>query len=537
MPVRLLVNIQDADSDGIQTASENNNGTRMGYNRSMEKNTLSARAPSPWLPLLLAIAIFMQMLDATILNTALPEIAADLNESPLNMQLAVISYTLTVALLIPLSGYLADRFGTKKVFFGSIAVFMLGSALCAASGSLFELTLSRVVQGIGGSMLVPIPRLTILRVYDKSKLLNAINYAVMPALIGPVLGPLAGGYLVEYASWHWIFLLNLPIGLLGFILGRNIMPDIKGSNISLDFKGYLIFSAAACLLLLSAESLSHALPPYFALLPLCGGLLFARRYFRHMKTASKPIYSADLFLIRTFRLGLAGNLFSRLGISSIPFLMPLMFQVAFGFGASLSGWLVAPVALSSLLVKPLIAPLMKRFGYRTVLLWNTKLLAAFIMLLALPDGNSPLWIWIFLSLAIGACNSLQFSAMNTLTLADLRPQQTGSGNSLMAVNQQLAISMGIVVGALILKNWTFLIPASSGLHSAFRLPYDPAQYRRHYPCLVVGFQASARFRRCKPDTEHTVLKRSARKTFTRFNVWIMIPHFHAHQPQNTGNAV
>ncbi len=187
MPIRLLVNIQDADSAGIQTASENNNGTRMGYNHPMEKNTLSARAPSPWLPLLLAIAIFMQMLDATILNTALPEIAADLNESPPDMQQAVVAYTLTVALLIPLSSYLADKFGTKKVFFGSIAVFMLGSALCAASGSLFELTLSRVVQGIGGSMLVPIPRLTILRVYEKSKLLNAINYAVMPALIGPAL--------------------------------------------------------------------------------------------------------------------------------------------------------------------------------------------------------------------------------------------------------------------------------------------------------------------------------------------------------------
>lgn len=406
MLIRLLVNIQDADSDGIQTASENDNGTRMGYNRPMEKNTLSARAPSPWLPLLLAIAIFMQMLDATILNTALPEIAADLNESPLNMQLAVISYTLTVALLIPLSGYLADKFGTKKVFFGSIALFMLGSALCAASDSLLGLAFSRIIQGIGGSMLVPIPRLTILRMYDKSKLLNAINYAVMPALIGPVLGPLAGGYLVEYASWHWIFLLNLPIGLLGFILGRNIMPDIKGSNISLDFKGYLIFSAAACLLLLSAESLSHALPPYFALLPLCGGLLFARRYFRHMKTASKPIYSADLFLIRTFRLGLAGNLFSRIGISSIPFLMPLMFQIAFGFSASLSGWLVAPVALSSLLVN-----------------------------------------------------------------------------------------------------------------------------RRHHPCLIAGIQSAARFRRHQPDTEYTVLKRSARKTFTRFNVWIMMSHFHVRQPK------
>ena len=247
----------------------------MEYNRFMEKSTLLSHTTSAWLPFLLAIAIFMQMLDATILNTALPEIAADLNESPLNMQLAVISYTLTVALLIPLSGYLADKFGTKKVFFGSIALFMLGSALCAASASLLGLAFSRIIQGIGGSMLVPIPRLTILRVYEKSKLLNAINYAVMPALIGPVLGPLAGGYLVEYASWHWIFLLNLPIGLLGFILGRNIMPDIKGSNISLDFKGYLIFSAAACLLLLSAESLSHALPPYISLCLLGMGLLFA----------------------------------------------------------------------------------------------------------------------------------------------------------------------------------------------------------------------------------------------------------------------
>ena len=441
----------------------------MEYNRFMEKSTLLSHTTSTWLPFLLAIAIFMQMLDATILNTALPEIAANLNESPLNMQLAVISYTLTVALLIPLSGYLADKFGTKKVFFGSIALFMLGSALCAASDSLIGLAFSRIIQGIGGSMLVPIPRLTILRVYEKSKLLNAINYAVMPALIGPVLGPLAGGYLVEYASWHWIFLLNLPIGLLGFILGRNIMPDIKGSNTSLDFKGYLIFSAAACLLLLSAESLSHALPPYISLCLLGMGLLFAHRYLRHMRTAPHPIYSADLFLIRTFRLGLAGNLFSRIGISSIPFLMPLMFQIAFGFSASLSGWLVAPVALSSLLVKPLISTLMKRFGYRKVLLWNTKLLAAFIMLLALPDGHSPLWIWVLLSLAIGTCNSLQFSAMNTLTLADLRPQQTGSGNSLMAVNQQLAISMGVVSGALILKNWTFLMPAAANLHPAFRM--------------------------------------------------------------------
>lgn len=217
------------------------------------------------------------------------------------------------------------------------------------------------------------------------------------------------------------------------------------------------------------EGLSHGLPLFLTLSALCAGLLSARAYFKHMKTAERPIYSADLFLIRTFRLGLAGNLSGRIGISSIPFLMPLMFQTAFGFSASLSGLLLAPVALSSLLVKPLIAPLMRRFGYRALLLWNTKLLAALIILPALPGKDAPLWIWVLLSLAIGACNSFQFSAMNTLTLADLRPQQTGSGNSLMAVNQQLAISMGVVSGALILKNWIFLMPAGGNPHPAFRM--------------------------------------------------------------------
>ena len=300
--------------------------------------------PSRWLPLLLAIAIFMQMLDATILNTALPEIAKDFKVSPLNMQLAAISYTLTVALLIPLSGYLVDRFGTKNVFFGSIGIFMLGSALCAAAANLPMLVMARVIQGIGGSMLVPVPRLTILRVYDKSQLLNAINYAVMPALIGPIFGPLVGGYLVEYASWHWIFLLNLPIGLLGVLLGWRIMPDVKGENTTLDLSGYLTFASAACLLMLAVEMVSHSGAVWFSLLLALGGTAFALLYYRHMKTAANPIYAADLFQVRTFRLGLTGNLFSRLGISSIPFLLPLLFQVAFGFAASVSGWLVARLA-------------------------------------------------------------------------------------------------------------------------------------------------------------------------------------------------
>ncbi len=431
----------------------------------------SAAKPSRWLPPLLAVAIFMQMLDATILNTALPAIARDFQESPLDMRSAVIAYALTVALLIPLSGYLADRFGTKRLFLASIALFMFGSLLCAVAPNLTALVLARVVQGVGGSMLVPVPRLTILRVYDKSQLLNAMNYAVMPALIGPVLGPLVGGYLVEYATWQWIFLLNLPIGLLGLLVGLKIMPDVKGEHAVLDVGGFALFAAAACSLTLAIDIMAHPNAGMFALLLLSASVLAAWCYYRHARVFPEPIYAGHLLKVRTFRLGLVGNLCSRLGISSIPFLLPLLFQVAFGYSASESGWLVAPIALASLLVKPVIKPMMTRFGYRQVLLWNTRILAALMMLLALPDAGTPWPWWLLLLLVMGACNSVQFSAMSTLTVADLRPYQTGSGNSLMAVNQQLAIGLGIALGALMLQGWTHSSIGKEDLHAAFRYTF------------------------------------------------------------------
>ncbi|UOO80908.1 DHA2 family efflux MFS transporter permease subunit [Uruburuella testudinis] len=430
-----------------------------------------ASPPSRWLPLLLAVAIFMQMLDTTILNTALPKMAADLNESPLNMQSAVIAYALTLALLIPLSGYLVDRFGTKKVFIASMALFMLGSAMCAAAPNLPMLIVARVVQGIGGSMLVPVPRLTLLRVYDKSQLLNAINYAVMPALLGPILGPLVGGYLVDYASWHWIFLLNLPIGALGMFMALKIMPDVKGEKNQLDLVGFVLFAAGATALSLSVEMVTHPGAAIFSLLLAAGSGAAAWLYWKHADRDDAPLYARNLFQVRTYRLGLAGNLFSRLGMSSVPFLLPLLFQVAFGFSASLSGWLIAPIALASLLTKPVIKPIIAHFGYRRVLVANTRILGILIMCLAIPSADTPLWLWMILLLFIGTSNSLQFSAMNTLTIADLRPYQTGSGNSLMAVNQQLAISFGIALGALILN---FLSKSSIGtanLHSAFRYTF------------------------------------------------------------------
>ena len=429
-------------------------------------------APSRWLPLLLAVAIFMQMLDTTILNTALPKMALDLNESPLNMQSAVIAYALTLALLIPLSGYLADRFGTRSVFIASMGIFVLGSILCAAAPNLSMLLVARVIQGIGGSMLVPVPRLTLLRVYDKSQLLNAINYAVMPALIGPVLGPLVGGYLVDYASWHWIFLINVPIGIAGMVFAFKVMPDLKGEGKEhFDVVGFLLFAAAACSLSLSVEIVTHPGTRFFAMLMALSGAAALWLYWQHAKRDDAPLYARNLFQVRTFRLGLAGNLFSRLGISSVPFLLPLLFQLAFGFSASLSGWLLAPIAIASILVKPLIKPLMGYFGYRRVLVANTRLLGCLMMCLAIPSAHTPLWLWAALLFVVGMGNSLQFSAMNTLTVADLRSFQTGSGNSLMAVNQQLAMSFGIALGALILQFLSQSSIATDNLHTAFRYTF------------------------------------------------------------------
>ncbi|MFC3874118.1 MFS transporter [Neisseria musculi] len=428
-------------------------------------------APSKYLPLLLAVAIFMQMLDTTILNTALPAMAAGLNESPLNMQSAVIAYVLTLALLIPLSGYLADRFGTRNVFVAALGLFMAGSLLCAAAPNLPMLVLARVVQGLGGSMLAPVPRLTLMRAYSKAQLLNAINYAVMPALIGPILGPLVGGYLVEYASWHWIFLINLPIGALGIWLSLKVMPNIKGEKGRFDTVGFLLFAAAACALSLSVEIITHPRALPFSGLLSAFGASALWLYRIHATHSKNPIYADHLFQVRTFRIGLGGNLASRLGISSAPFLLALMFQVALGFSAGLSGWLLAPMALASLLAKPLIKPLMTRLGYRRVLIGNTRILGLLIATLALPPADAAWWVWVLLLSGIGLCNSIQFSAMNTLTIADLRPHQTGSGNSLMAVNQQLAIALGIALGALMLQWFSRNIPAGGNLHTAFRCTF------------------------------------------------------------------
>lgn len=429
--------------------------------------------PSRLLPLLLAAAVFMQMLDSTVLNTALPLIAADLHQSPLNMQSAVVSYALTLAMLMPASAYLSERFGTRQVFSAAMLVFVAGSLLCALAPSLPMLVLARVIQGAGGAMLAPAPRQILMQAYDKNRLLGMMNFVVMPALLGPVVGPLLGAYLAEYAGWHWIFLINVPFGLAAAWLARTVMPDFRGEGTipAFDLAGFLLFGGAAAGLSVAVEIMHFPRYGAFAALLALLSLLAVAAYWRHAARAAQPLYSPQLLRVRTYRIGLSGNFASRLGVSALPFLLPLLLQVAFAYSATAAGWALAPIALASIAAKPAIRPLMLRFGYRRVLVANTLLLGVLIMLLALPDTHTPLWLLLPLLLALGLSNSIQFTAMNTLTLADLAPVQAGSGASLMTVNQQLAIGFGTAIGASLLQYFSTLAPLGGDVHAAFRCTF------------------------------------------------------------------
>lgn len=428
------------------------------------------------LPYVLAIAIFMQMLDSTVLNTSLPAIAKDMNESALNMQNAIISYVLTLAIFMPISGFLADKFGTKKVFIAALFFFSIGSLFSSLSQDLTQLVFSRVLQGLGGSLMTPVGRLALIVTFDKTELVQAMNFAVIPALIGPILGPLVGGYFVDYLSWHWIFLINIPIGIIGMILGYIYMPDYIADHPHFDFKGFVIFASASLLLSIALEYMGNTVTMTPVLLIFLGGFLMLYFYYQHARKNADPIFPLNLFQIRTFRVGLAGNLATRIGISSVPLLIPLLIQIAYGQSAVVSGWIVAPMAFSGMFGKSAVIGILNKLGYRKTLMSNTFIIGFLICLLALPGVHSSIYWYIPIIAVLGFFNAIQFTSMNTITIADLRGFQTSSGNSLLSVNQQLAIGFGIAIGLIILKLFQADVKLiHNEIHTAFR-----------YTFLVIG---------------------------------------------------
>ena len=417
------------------------------------------------LPWVVAIAFFMQTLDGTILNTALPTMAKDLGESPLRMQSIVIAYLLTVALFIPASGWLADRFGTRRTFVAAIVLFSLGSLLCALSPTLPWLVAARVVQGVGGALLLPVGRLAILRAFPRSELLKVLSFVTIPGLVGPLLGPPLGGWLVEVATWHWVFLINLPVGVIGMFAAWRYMPDLRGAvGQKFDWPGFVMFSLGLVMVSLGLQGLGEqSLSAVVSILLVIGGLAAMAAFWVHASRAEKPLFSLTLFRIPTFSVGILGNLFSRLGSGAMPFLTPLFLQVGLGYAPSVAGLTMVPTVIGAILIKFVAERVIRHFGYRLVLVVNTLLLGGFIAGFALVDRGTPHGaILAYLGL-FGICNSMQFTAMNTLTLGDLDSARASSGNSLLSVVIQVSMSLGVAAAGALLAAFAtpVVIPIAS----------------------------------------------------------------------------
>ncbi|MEC4053159.1 multidrug transporter subunit MdtD [Myroides odoratimimus] len=417
----------------------------------MQAGVIKDERTRKYLPWLGALAIFMQALDATILNTGLPSIAKSLGESPLGMQSIIVSYTLTVALLIPLSGWLADRFGTKRIFILAVGLFTLGSVFCSMSATLDQLVLARIFQAVGGAMMVPVARLTLIYAYPKNQLLKVINFITIPGLIGPMLGPAVGGFLVEKLSWHWIFLINVPVGVIAVLFARKIIPNFTNTVGRFDLMGWVLFSGGLTTLTLVIEKWNSPTISSVQLITLfIVAMLMGVAYVFYARMTKEPLIKLSLFKITTLRLGLIGNLITRFGIGGIPLMIPLLLQVGYGYSAMYAGMMMIPQALSNLVSRNFVVPIVRRFGYRSTLITNTVLTGLLISCFFFITPTTPYWVIILLMIGNGAFNAIQFTSMNTISLADLDQDTSSEGNSLLSVTQQLAVSLGISLSAMVL---------------------------------------------------------------------------------------
>ena len=402
--------------------------------------------------LMVSCAMFMQSLDSTIIATALPTIGRSIGESPLRLNVAITCYLLSLAVFIPISGWTADRFGARRVFSAAIVVFTLGSVGCGVATSLWMLVIARIVQGIGGAMMVPVGRLVLLRTVPKSELVRAMSYVSVPALIGPVIGPPLGGFIVTYASWRWIFFLNVPIGLLG-VLFVNLFVETRreGAARPFDAYGFVLTGIGLASLAFGFEAGGRgalAWPVTAALL--IAGVLCLAAYVRHARRVDHPIIDLALLRIPTYAVTTAGGFLFRMGLGALPFLMPLMLQVGFGLDALSSGLITFASAVGALSNKLFVGPIIRALGFRRVLIANTLVSAGFLFGYSFFRPTTPHFLIFVALLAGGFFRSLQMTSINTLSYADVPPALLSRATSLTSMAQQLSQSVGVGTGALLL---------------------------------------------------------------------------------------
>ena len=404
-------------------------------------------------PLIVACALFMENLDATVLSTALPAIAHDLHQSPIQLKLALTSYLLTLAVFIPASGWVADRFGTRIVFRLAILIFALGSALCGFAGSIQALVAARALQGIGGAMMVPVGRLVILRTIPRSEFVGALAWLTIPALMGPVIGPPVGGFITTYFTWRWIFWINLPMAALGITLATLYIPNVRGETVSrFDYIGFILSGVGLAALVSASATLDiNGFPPALVISLFLVGSALVTLYVFHARRTETPIVDLKLLRFSTFRSGIVGGSFFRLGVGAMPLLLPLLFQLGFGMTPLNSGLLTFVTALGAIGMKTAAGTILKRFGFRNVLLVNAIASGVFIAAPAFFTARTPIGILLAVLFVGGFFRSLQFTCINAISFAEVDQPDMSQATSFTSVFQQIALSFGITMGALMLQ--------------------------------------------------------------------------------------
>lgn len=409
--------------------------------------------PNYIVPLVIAFAFFMEQIDGSVIATALPRIAESLNTDPIHLNLAITAYMFSLAVFIPLSGWIADRFGARNVFRLAIAVFTIGSIACGLSANLSQLVMARILQGAGGAMMVPVGRLVLLRTIPKAQLVDAIALMTAPALTGPVLGPPIGGIIVTYASWRWIFFINVPLGVLGIILASRYFKDIKGRKQEpLDFKGFVLMALSLTGLMFGLETIGRDIVSA----PIIAGALGAGAialiaYVRHMRRTKYPIVDLRPLSYATYRIAITGGSFFRIAIGAMPFLLPLMLQYGYGLTPAMSGFVTLASAAGACLMKTVAKPVIRWAGFRSLLVVNAVINALFFFGFALFDAHTSM-AFIFTYLLVGSLfRSLQFTALNSVAYADIPEHLINRANTFYSTVQQLCFAMGVAAGAFVLN--------------------------------------------------------------------------------------
>ncbi|MCJ2005826.1 MFS transporter [Methylobacterium sp. J-092] len=404
-------------------------------------------------PLVVATALFMENTDSTVIATALPTIAQSLGEDPIAPKLALTAYLVSLAIFIPISGWMADRYGSRTVFRAAIAVFMAGSVACAVSSGLAGFVGARFLQGLGGAMMVPVGRLVILRSVPKAELVSALAYLTIPALIGPIMGPPLGGLITTYLDWRWIFFINIPIGIVGIVLATLFFEDVREpERPPLDLVGFAMLGPGLAALMLGLASTGrHLLPAWMSWASLGGGAVLLALYFRHSRRMAHPILRLDLMRHPTFRIAVVGGSLFRIGTGAIPFLLPLMLQVGFGLDPLQSGLITFAAAAGAMFVKTIGPRILRRYGFRPVMVANAVLAALFLAVNGLYTADTPHWLMLGILFLGGCLRSIQFTCVNAIAYADLEKSEMSAGTSLASVAQQISLSLGVTLGALALE--------------------------------------------------------------------------------------